>query len=81
MFAYRDDNTPEGTFAATTKVLGVVVAYLFAGRVEDPAAKCPGRVEYISGPGVSPPRPIGGAASRAAPGWALTFLWRSASGP
>lgn len=43
---YTDGNTPEGHFAATSKILGVVTTYLLRGTVVgDPDAPIVGRVE------------------------------------
>jgi len=42
---YTDSSTPEGHFAATSKVLGITTTYLLRGTVGDPHAPILGRVE------------------------------------
>ena len=44
--AYQDDLTPRGTFAVTTKVLGLPTTYLFVGEIGLPQfTVCVGRQE------------------------------------
>lgn len=41
-----DDSTPEGTFIATAKVLGIVTTYLLEGQTGDEGAAILGRIEH-----------------------------------
>lgn len=40
-----DGSTPDGVFGVTTRLLGIITTYYFAGSVGDPAAPIIGRIE------------------------------------
>lgn len=44
---WTDASTPDGVFAVTTRILGVVTNYFFTGAVGAPDAQIVGRVELL----------------------------------